>query len=322
MKAVVFERYGGPDILRMKEIERPKPGNNELLVRVKAVSINEWDHSILTANVFANRMMFGLLRPRKMNILGCDVSGVVEDTGKDVEGFIVGDEVFGDLSDDKWGGLAEYVCGSETSFILKSPKMTFEEAAAIPEAGLLALQSYDQHGRVGPGSNVRISGGGGGAGTFAIQIAKHLGAEVTGVDSSVKLDLMRHLGADHVIDFTKEDFTMNGQTYDHIIDVTGNRKLSDYRRALADNGLCSLVGGSTWLMMKAHLFGSKRNKRIALMMYKTNKGLDRMVELFDNDKVKPVIDRCFSLEDTAEAFRFYVSGIFKGKIVIKIDEDL
>jgi NADPH:quinone reductase-like Zn-dependent oxidoreductase len=174
---------------------------------------------------------------------------------------------------------------------------------------------------LGPGTKILINGGGGGCGTFAIQMAKDRGAEVTAVDSGVKLDMMRDLGADHVIDYTKEDFTKNVLTYDHIIDVKGNRKLSEYRRALEENGVCSLVGGSMWLIFKAFLFGSRGNKKIALMMYEQNKGLDRMVDLFDSGKIKPVIDRCFSLKDTAEALRYYESGNFKGKIGITVEDD-
>jgi len=319
MRAVVFERYGTPEVLHLDDIPKPSPRGNEILIKVKAASINEWDNSILTAKLLANRMMFGLFKPKKMKVLGCDVSGVVVEVGRDVKQFKVGEEVFGDLSGDNWGGMAEYVCGPESSFILKPPKMTFEEAAATPQAGLLALQSFDQHGSVGPGKRVLINGAGGGAGTFAIQIAKHLGAEVTGVDSSVKLDLMRDLGADHVIDFTKQDFTKNGKTYDHIIEVNGKRKLADYKRALGEKGLCSLVGGSMWLIFKASLFGSIGNKRITLMLYKQNEGLDRMNELFNSGKVKPVIDRKYPLEETAEAFRYYGSGKHKGKIVITVD---
>lgn len=321
MKAVVFRKYGSPDVLRLEMVKKPIPGDKEVLISVKAVSINEWDHGILTAKMFANRMMFGLFRPGKMNILGCDVSGIVEVVGKEVKKFKIGDEVFGDLSSDNWGGLAEYVCGSENSLISKSPEMSFEEAAAIPQAGLLALQSFDHHGKVGRGTKVLINGGGGGVGTFAIQIAKDLGAEVTGVDNSVKMDLMRSLGADHVIDYSREDFTRNGQTYDHIIEVIGNRKLSDYRRALSENGMCSLVGGSGWLMLKVHVFGSRGTKKIGLMMYDANKGLDHMADLFVLGKVKPVIDRCYPLKDTPEAFRYYGSGNHKGKIVIAVDSD-
>lgn len=319
MKAVTFSRYGTPDDLKLKEVEKPVPKNDELLIKVKATSINEWDYGILTANMFANRILFGLLRPKKINILGCDVSGIIETVGKDVKGFKPGDEVFGDLSGDHWGGLAEYVTCTENSIQLKSPDMSFEEAAAIPQAGLLALQSFDQHGSVGPGSKVLINGGGGGTGTFSIQMAKNLGAEVTGVDSSVKLDMMRELGADHVIDYNRTDFTKNGKTYDHIIDVTATHKVSEYRESLAENGVCSIVGGSGWLMLKAHISGSRGTKRVGLMGYETNKGLERMRDLFDSGKFKPVIDRTYRLEDAADAFRYYATSDHKGKIVIKID---
>ncbi len=316
MKAMVFRKYGSPDVLHLEDVKKPSPSDNEVLIKVKAASINEWDWSILTAKMFANRMMFGLFKPKKMNILGADVAGRIEAVGRGVENFQVGDEVFGDLSDQNWGGLAEYVCAPENSVTLKSPNMTFEEAAAIPQAGLLALQSFDHHGSIGPRKKVLINGGGGGVGTFAIQIAKGLGAEVTGVDNAGKMELMRSIGADHVIDHTKEDFTKNGQNYDHIIEVVGSHKLSEYRHSLAENGVCSMVGGSGWLMLWAHIFGSKGTKKIGLMMYDVNKGLDRMKELFESGKVKPVIDKCYSLKDAAEAFRYYGTGDHKGKIVV------
>ena len=305
----------------MKDVKEPMTKDNEVLIKVKAVSINEWDNSVMNAKVFANRMMFGLFRPSKMNILGADVSGTIASVGKDVTSLKVGDDVLGDLSGQHWGGLAEYAFSKADALSPKPGSITFEEAAAVPQAGLLALQSFDHHGNVGPGTRVLINGGGGGVGSFAIQIAKDMGAEVTGVDTGEKLEFMSSTGADHVIDFKDEDFTGNGKVYDHIIDVVGGHGIADYRRSLAENGVCSLVGGSAGLMLRALISGKRGSKRIGLMMYRTNKGMDRMLEMVRSGCVRPVIDRTFPFEKTKEAFEYYGSGRYKGKIVITMDPD-
>ncbi len=203
MQAVVFEKYGFPDVLDLKEVAKPVPRDNEVLVKVQAASVNSWDWELLRGTPFANRLAFGLFKPRKINILGCDIAGRVEAAGKGVKQFQPGDEVFGDLSRCGWGGFAEYLCAPANALALKPTSMTFEQAAAFPQAGLLALQALRYKGQVQPGQKVLFNGAGGGVGTLGVQMAKSFGAEVTGVDSTDKLDVMRSTGADHVIDYTQ-----------------------------------------------------------------------------------------------------------------------
>jgi len=222
MKSIAFTKYGSPDFLELKEIETPTPNDNEVLIKVHAASINSWDYELLRGKPFANRAIFGLLRP-KIKTLGADIAGQVVAIGKNIRKFSPGDEVLGDLSRDSWGGFAEYVCASENSLALKLKSMTFEEAAAIPQAAVLALQGIRDKGQVQAGQKVLINGAGGGVGTFAVQMAKYFGAIVTGIDSTEKLATMRSIGADHVIDYTKEDFAKNGQQYDLILDNLASR---------------------------------------------------------------------------------------------------
>jgi NADPH:quinone reductase-like Zn-dependent oxidoreductase len=228
MKALTFHKYGSHEALNLEEVEKPTPKDNEVLVKVKAASINSWDWELLQGKPFVNRMMFGLLKPKKINILGCDIAGRIEAVGKKVKQFKLGDEVFGDLSAGGWGGYAEYVCSRENELTLKPVSMTFEQAAAVPQAGLLALQGLRKgqlqlnktnQEQINPAQKVLINGASGGSGTFAVQIAKSFGAEVTGVCSTKKMDFVRSLGADHVIDYAREDFTKNGQQYDLILDA-------------------------------------------------------------------------------------------------------
>lgn len=242
MKAIVFTKYGSPDVLELKEVGKPAPKDDEVLIRVHAASLNEWDLGALEGVSLVNRLIFGLLHPKKQ-ILGSDVAGRIEAVGKHVLRFQPGDEVFGDLSGE-WGGFAEYVCARETAITLKAPSMTFEEAAAIPQAAMLALQGLRDKGRIQPGQKVLINGAGGGVGTFAIQIARLYGVEVTAVDGPAKLDMLRSMGAAHVIDYTREDFTRNGQRYDLILDVKTTRSILDCARALSSNGVYVTVGGS------------------------------------------------------------------------------
>lgn len=223
MKAVVFTRYGSPDVLELKEVDKPISKDDEVLIKIHAVSINDWDMGALDGTSFVNRLIFGLLKP-KIRILGSDIAGRIEAVGKNVLKFKAGDDVFGDLSG-RWGGFAEYVCAGENALALKAPGMTYEQAAAIPQAAMLAVQGLCDKGRIAPGQKLLINGAGGGVGTFAIQIAKQYGVEVTVVDAPGKLDLLRSLGADHVIDYTREDFTKNGQAYDLILDVKTTRSV-------------------------------------------------------------------------------------------------
>ncbi len=209
MKAVVYEKYGPPEVLHLKEVEKPVPKDNEVLIEVHAASVNSWDWDLLRGTPFLNRLMFGLLKPR-YKILGCDIAGRVDAVGRNTKRFQPGDEVFGDLSGFGCGGFAEYVCARENALALKPATMTFEEAAAVPQAAVLALQGLRDKGQIRPGQKVLINSAGGGVGTFTVQIAKSFGAEVTGVDSTGKLDMLCSIGADQVIDYTQEDFTKNG----------------------------------------------------------------------------------------------------------------
>lgn len=319
MKAMVQRRYGSPDAFELTELARPTPREYEVLVRVHAASINEWDWGRLHGTPLVNRAMFGLFKPRrKHRILGCDISGRVESVGSGVRGLRPGDEVFGDLSGSGWGGFAEYVCARENVLAIKSPRMSFEEAAAVPQAGLLALQGL-RKGRIERGQKVLINGAGGGVGTFAIPIAVSKGAEVTGVDSAEKLEVMRTVGADHVLDYRKDDFTRTGSTYDLILDVMARRSLSDYRRALKPNGRCILAGGSSSVILKAMTLGSLGSQKIQLLLHKPDvDDLRRMNELYEEGTYAPIIDRSYELRELAEAFRYYESGCHKGKLVIRM----
>lgn len=236
MKAILCRKYGPPDVLELREIDKPSPEDDEVLVRVHAASVNSWDWDNLRGKPFLVRLLMGLLKP-KYQIPGADTAGRVEAIGKNVTRFQPGDEVFGDLCACGWGAFAEYVCAPEDSLALKPANATFEQAASVPQAGVMALQGIRDYGRTQPGQKVLINGAGGGVGTFAVQIAKSLGAEVTGVDGTPKLDTLRSIGADHVIDYTQTDFTLSGETYDLIFDVAGHRSMFDYARALAAKGI-------------------------------------------------------------------------------------
>src|SRR5713101_5531134 len=241
MKAIVYTHYGSPDILQFKEVAKPTPTDDEVLIKVQAVSVNRSDWEGLRGKPLYARIG-GLLKPRH-HILGSDIAGRVEMAGRNIRQFQPGDEVFGDILG-RNGGFAEYVCAREGALAVKPASMTFEEAAAIPQAGVIALQGIRDKGQVKPGQKVLINGAGGGAGSFAVQLAKLFGAEVTGVDNTGKLDFMRSLGADHVIDYTREDFTKNGKQYDLILDVIADRSVFAYKRALGPKGSCFVVGGS------------------------------------------------------------------------------
>lgn len=320
MKAVVFRKYGSPDVLELTEVEKPAPRDDEILIRVHAVSLNDWDVGALAGNDLVNRFIFGVVKPKKQ-ILGSDIAGRVEAVGNNVQRFRVGDEVFGDLSG-RWGGFAEYVCAREDAVVSKSPRMTFEQAAAIPQAAMLALQALRDVGRIQPGQSLLINGAGGGVGTFAIQIAKLYDAEITAIDSAAKLDMLRSMGASHVIDYAKEDFTRKTQRFDLILDVKTSRSIFDCARALKPNGTYVTVGGSMprlfqglagwpWIAMTS-------SKRIRILALKPNKGLAYMNELFESGAVVPVIDGSYTLNQVPDAFRHFGSGQHKGKVVVTV----
>ena len=325
MKAVVFRRYGSPDVLELTEVDKPTPRDDEVLVRVHAASLNDWDLGGLDGTSFVNRVIFGLLRPKKQKqILGSDIAGRVEAVGRDVRQFQPGDEVFGDLSG-TWGGFAEYVCARESALDRKAPGMTFEQAAAIPQAGMLAVQGLGDLGRLQPGVKLLINGAGGGVGTFAIQIARLHGVQVTGVDHPEKLDMLRSMGAADVIDYTREDFTRTGQRYDYILDVKTSRSVLDCARALEPEGTYATVGGSMPRLFQALLLwwpwiSMTTKKKIRIVSLKANRDLAYMRELFESGQVVPVIDRTYSLSEIAQAFRRFAEGRHKGKVVITVTE--
>ena len=322
MKAITYTKYGPPDVLKLKEVAKPTPKDNEVLVKVYASSINDWDWNLLKGNYQGRIGAF--LKP-KYKILGSDVAGQIESVGKNVTKFQPGDKVFGDLSWGDWGCFAEYVCAPENTLVLKPSKMTFEEAAAIPQSALLALQGLRDKVKIQKGQKVLINGAGGGAGSFAIQIAKSFGAEVTGVDSGEKLDIMRSIGADHVIDYTKEDFTKNGQCYDFILDFSAHHSIFDYKHALSPKGVYTVVGGSSARFLQVALLGPLisiiGSKKMRHLIHKPNKGLDSLKELFEAGKVKPVIDRRYTLSEVPEAFRYFGEGHAKGKVVITLEHN-
>ena len=319
MKAILYHKYGTPDVLELKETDKPIPDDNEVLIKVHAASINDWDWGLLHGD-FINRLLNGLWKPKR-KILGSDIAGRVEAVGKNIIQFKPGDEVYGDLSG-QWGGFAEYVCTKEKCLALKPASMSFEEAAAIPQAAMLAVQGLIDKGKIKKGQKVLINGAGGGVGTFGIQIAKIYGVEVTGVDNTAKLDMMRSIGFDHVIDYTKENFTKNGNRYDLILDVKTNRSVFDYARSLSRNGVYVTVGGSLPRLLQALLLAPwirmTRKKHIRIVTLKTNKDLVYINELFETGKLKVVIDGPYKLEQLPEAFRLFGKAAHKGKIVITI----
>ena len=320
MKALVYIKYGGPERLRIEEVEKPSPKNGEVLVNVHAASLNDWDWGLLKGDI-VNRMLNGFLKPRR-RILGSDIAGLVEAVGKGVTKFQVGDEVYGDLSGE-WGGFAEYVCADEKKLCAKPPGMSFVSAAAIPQAAMLAVQGLIDEGKIQSGQKLLINGAGGcRLGTVRIQIAKLYGAETTGVDSTGKLDMLYALGFDHVIDYTQEDFTKNGQQYDLILDVKTNRSVFDYTKALTNNGTYVTVGGSLTRLLQVFLLGRLASragkKKLRIVALKTNKDLPYLNQLFEAGQIEAVIDGPYQLGDFAKAFRRFELGEHKGKIVFEL----
>ncbi len=323
MKAIVYTKYGTPDVLELKEVKKPTPENNEVLVKVYAASVNSWDWDLLRGSPFLIRL-WGLFKP-KYQILGSDISGRVEAVGKNVKQFQPGDEVFGDLCECGWGGFAEFVCADENALVLKPTSMTFEELAALPQAAAMALQGLRDKGQIQSGQKVLINGAGGGVGSFAVQIAKSFGAEVTGVDSTEKLEMMRSIGADYVIDYTQEDFTKNGQAYDLILDVMAYHSVFDYKRVLSPRGIYVMVGGSMarifQIMLLGPLISKIGSKKITILALKPNKDLDFMIELIESGKVVPVIDRRYPLNEVPQALRYIGEGHAQGKLVITMNNN-
>jgi len=322
MKAIVYNKYGSPDVLELKEVEKPIPKDDEVLVKIHAASVNYGNLVLLKGEPFLARFAFGLLKP-KYSIPGGDIAGQVEAVGANVKQFQVGDEVFGDLSGCGWGGFAEYVSVPENVLAPKPANMPFEEAAALPMAAVTALQSLRDKGKIQSGQKVLIYGASGGVGTFAVQIAKSFGTEVTGVCSTRNVNIVRSLGADHVIDYTKEDFTTKKECYDLILGANGSQPLSVYKRALKPNGIFVHVGGSGTQMFQAMVVGPWvsmiGNKKLGVFLQRPNqKDLIFMKELFEAGKVKPVIDKRYKLSEVPDAFKYFAEGHAQGKVVITV----
>ncbi len=318
MKAIIYTRYGSTDVLKLEEIPKPTPGDNEVLVKVHAASANAADWHMMRGKPFLIRLMVGGLLKPKNKILGADIAGRVETVGRNVKQFQAGDEVFGDISECGWGAFAEYVCASEDAVILKPDNLTFEEAAAVPIAAISALQGLRDKRQIKPGDKVLINGASGGVGTFAIQIAKSFGAEVTGVCSTKKLQLVRSIGADQVVDYTQEDFTQNGQLYDLIFDAAAYRSISDYKRSLSPKGMYLLVGGSMTRIIQVVL---NKSQKIDNLVVKSNKkDLVFMKGLLESGQVAPVVDKIYPLNRVAEALRYLEERHVQGKVVIKVEQ--
>lgn len=322
MRAIVSPKYGPPEVLEFREIEKPAPKDDEVLVQVHAVSINQYDWHLLTADIFLVRLNMGFWKP-KYPIPGADIAGRVEAVGPNVTQFRRGDEVFGDISARGAGGMAEYVSVPEKWLALKPTTMTFEQAAAVPMAGLTALQGLRDVANIQADHKVVIQGAAGGVGTYAVQIAKSYGAEVTAVCSTRNKEQARSLGADHVIDYTQEDFTNNGKQYDIIFAANGYHSLSDYKRALAPHGTYVMAGGLPRQMFDALLLGSlmsERNGRtIKVLTAKPSQGdLNLIKELIESGKIRSVIDKCYPLQEAPEALRYLGTGHARGKVIITI----
>jgi NADPH:quinone reductase-like Zn-dependent oxidoreductase len=324
MKAIVIEKYGIPDVLRLKEVEKPTPKDNEVLVEIHAATVNWADNAYVRGKPFMIRLGYGLLKP-KYKIPGGDIAGRVEAVGRNVEQFQPGDEVFGTLGDCGFGAYAEYVSVLENvnnDLTLKPTNITFEEAATVPQAAVTALQGLRDKGQIKPEQKVLINGASGGNGTFAVQIAKSFGGEVTGVCSTKKMELVRSLGADHVIDYTQEDFTQKEQRYDLILDIVANRSVSDYSRALTPKGTYVAVAFNPSALFLGSLISMTGNKKMNQLSHKPNvKDLVFIKELIEAGKVIPIIARRYPLREAAEALRYYEEGHPSGKVIITVEHD-
>jgi NADPH:quinone reductase-like Zn-dependent oxidoreductase len=321
MKAFVYEEYGPPNVLELKAVEKPTPKADEVLVKVQAVAPNPADWRRMRSDPFFVRLDTGLFKP-KSGILGADIAGRVEAVGANVTQFKPGDEVFGDLGR---GGFAEYACATEDKFVLKPANVSFAEAAAVPLAAKTALQGLRDKGQIQSGQKVLINGASGGVGTFAVQIAKSFGGEVTGVCSTRNLEMVRSIGADHLVDYTKEDFSQNGQTYDLIFDAVGNRSVADYQRALAPKGICVLIGFTAVAhMFKVMLLGAWVSMRgsqkiVPMNEHNNQKDMNILKGLIEAGQVNPVIDRCYPFREIPEAVAYLEAGHSRGKVVITLE---
>ena len=329
MKAIVYHEFGSPDVLRLEEVDKPVPLDNQLLIRVRAVSINPLDWHYMEGTPYIGRLPeFGLLEP-KTGRLGVDYAGTVEAVGKKITEFKPGDEVFGN----RFGAFAEYVVASDKGLTFKPAALTFEQAASLPVAGLTALQGVRDYGKTQPGQKVLINGASGGVGTFAVQIAKTFGAEVTGVCSGRNVELVRSLGADHVIDYTKEDFTKRPERYDLILDNVGNQSLSRFRGSLTPTGKYVVIGGggindSRWTgplngVIKMLILKPFVTQELRMMLADVNrKDLNALADLVQAGKMKPAIDRTYPLSQLRDAMAYLEQGHARGKVVITVGDNI
>ncbi len=321
MNAVTYSNYGDSGVLELTQIPQPTPSDSEVLIKVKATSLNAADWHMLRGKPYMLRLDGGLRKP-KHPILGADVAGTIEAIGSNVTNFQVGDEVFGDLSGDGFGGFAEYVCASEDVLVTKPSAMSFEDAAALPMASVTALQGLKK-GNIQAGQKILINGASGGVGTFAVQIAKALGAEVTAICSTGKMDMVRSLGADNVIDYTQTAFKDIQETYDLVFAANGNESIQSYKRLLNPNGICVVSGGSMSQIFQALLLGSvvsiASSKKITSLLAKPNaEDLSFITELVETGQVTPVLDKHYAFEDIPEAMSYLGAGHAKGKIIINV----
>ncbi len=327
MKAIVYTEYGPPDdVLESREVEKPTPKEDEVLVKVHAASVNYSEWAFVRGKPFISRLWSGLLKP-KYKIPGADVAGRVEAVGRNVKQFQPGDEVFGELGLFGLGAFAEYVSVPENALALKPENISFEEAAAVPYTAITALHGLRDYGQIQPGQKVLVIGASGGIGTFAVQIAKSFGAEVTGVCSTRNLEMVRSIGADHVIDYTQEDFTKNEQRYDLILAAGGYRSIFDYRRALSPKGIyvwagCSMAGLFQVMLLGSLISMTGSKKMVNVVPAGTiQKDLVFLKELLEAGKVVPVIDKRYPLSEAAEALRYYGEGHSQGKVVIIVERN-
>ena len=321
MKAILYERYGSPDVLELREVEKPAPNDDQVLVKIHAASVNAYDRRAIRTDPFFLRFTQGLLKPKNQK-LGMDLAGRVEAVGKNVKLFQPGDEVFGDVSECGFGAFAEYVCATESALAPKPASMSFEEAAAVPVGANTALQGLRDKGQIQPGQEVLINGASGGVGTFAVQIAKSFGANVTGVCSTSKMDMVRSLGADHVIDYTREDFTKSGQHYDLILDIVANHSISDYNRLLTPKGIYVLAGFTFTALIRIGLLGPRLSRTgkqfLVLSSLPDSENLVYLGKLCEAGTIAPLIERRYPLSEVADALRYYEEGHAQGKLVINV----
>ncbi len=321
MKAIVYHQYGSPDVLKYEEVEKPTPGDDQVLIKIRAASVNTLDRVHEGRSLLVRLLAGGLSKPKDSR-LGRDVAGEVEAIGRNITQFKPGDAVFG------WcpGAFAEYACASESALVIKPDHATFEEAAAVPVAANTALQALRDQGKIQAGQKVLINGATGGVGTFAVQIAKSFGAEVTGVCHASKVELVRSIGADHVMDYTKVDFTKSAQRYDLIVDIIGNHSLAALRRVMTPDGVCVLTGGPTSLTgllihtLKARTFSWLVSQHFGMLLARlSQENLIFLRDLMEAGKVRPVIERSYQLSDVPDAIRYLAEGHARGKIVVTME---